>query len=295
MAGATTLLSGGLVRRTWAASASDEGRSHRLRIRGTELHYREWGDRASRSMLLLHPAPLSSHVWVRLAPVLARRYHVIAPDARGFGDSAWTGSMETDDLLADLEGFIAELGLMRPVLCGNSMGATLAFVYAGTHPHDVDRLILLDTGPGERPGSSGAGGPPSGPPPIPPGPFESPASAAALLPPIMGPGFIREMSEHNLRRTTDGRWEWKFDRVGAAEGAAKSATDPRKWPAWEAVICPTLVLRGERSPALTARLAEQMVAGRQNVELAVIPGAGHFIPLEAPEALESALVKWLQL
>lgn len=295
MAGATALSISGVGRLACAASAPDEGRSHRLRIRGAEIHYREWGDKASQPLLLLHPAPLNSHIWVTLAPVLARRYRVIAPDARGFGDSAWSNSYDPDGFLADLEGVIADLKLTRPILCGNSMGGTLAFMYAGMHPRDVDRLILLDTGPGERPGTAGAGGPPVMPAPNPPGPFESPAAAAALIPSVMGPGFIREMSEHNLRRAADGRWEWKFDFARVMEGAAKSTADPRKWPVWEAVACPTLVLRGERSPAFPARLAEQMVAGRRHVELVVIPGAGHFIPLEAPEALESALIKWLQL
>ena len=70
-------------------------------------------------------------------------------------------------------------------------------------------------------------------------------------------------------------------------------SDPRKWPMWNAVRCPTLVLRGERSPALSQLAAERMVADKKNAVLKVIPGASHFIPIEAPALLEAAVRRWL--
>ena len=74
---------------------------------------------------------------------------------------------------------------------------------------------------------------------------------------------------------------------------ARSATDPRKWPLWNAVQCPILVLRGEHRPALSQNAAERMVAGKQNAVLQVIPGAGHFIPIETPALFEAAIRRWL--
>jgi pimeloyl-ACP methyl ester carboxylesterase len=76
---------------------------------------------------------------------------------------------------------------------------------------------------------------------------------------------------------------------------ARSMSDPRKWPMWNAVRCPTLVLRGERSPALSQQAAERMVAGKENAVLEVIPGASHFIPIEAPALFEAAVRRWLRL
>lgn len=87
-----------------------------------------------------------------------------------------------------------------------------------------------------------------------PGPFKSAAEARAAIPPVMGTAFAQEMN---------------------------------------AVRCPTLVLRGERSPALSQQAAERMVASKQNAVLKVIPGASHFIPIEAPTLFETAARQWL--
>jgi len=119
--------------------------------------------------------------------------------------------------------------------------------------------------------------------------------AAAAIPSVMGPAFAKEMIDHNLKRAADGSWAWKHDHARVMAAGARSATDPRKWPLWNAVRCPTLILRGERSPALSQQAAERMVAGKQNAVLEVIPGAGHFIPLEAPALFESAVRRWLSV
>lgn len=119
---------------------------------------------------------------------------MIAPDARGFGDSAWSDVCEGDVFLDDLHALIDALKLSRPILCGNSMSGTLAYMYAGMHPDRVERLIAVDTGPGEPPSVAPPGAtPPSrpaGPPPLSPGPFRSVAEATAAILPMMGPASI---------------------------------------------------------------------------------------------------------
>jgi pimeloyl-ACP methyl ester carboxylesterase len=270
-----------------------------VQVNGLRLHYLEWGSERSEPMVLLHPAPLNAHVWDHFGPVMAPHFRVIAPDARGFGDSAWSNSYDGDVFLEDLHALIGSLSLKRPILCGNSMGGTLAYMYAGMHPDEVERLIAVDTGPGEPPSRTAPTGAPlprpGGPPPMSPGPFASPAEAAAAISPVMGAAFIKAMIDHNLKRAGDGTWVWKHDHARVMAAGARSMSDPRKWPMWNAVRCPTLVLRGERSPALSQQAAERMVAGKENAVLEVIPGASHFIPIEAPALFEAAVRRWLRL
>jgi esterase len=281
-----------------AAQGTDAAaKSRRVQVNGTTLHYLEWGSEQSPPLMLLHPAPLNAHAWDRFGPAMARHFHVLAPDARGFGDSAWSDSYDGDVFLEDLRALIDTLGLKSPILCGNSMGGTLAYMYAGMHPDRVERLIAVDTGPGEPPSPAPpAGAPPArpaGPPPMSPGPFKSAAEARAAIPPVMGTAFAEEMVEHNLKRADDGTWTWKHDHARVMAAGARSLTDPRKWPMWNSVRCPTLVLRGERSPAISQQAAERMVAGKENAVLKVIPGASHFIPIEAPTLFERAVRQWL--
>ena len=266
-------------------------------LNGAKIHYREWGMESAPPMLLLHPAPLNCHVWDSFASVMASRFRVIAPDARGFGDSAWSESYEGDVYLNDLHALISELHLRRVVLCGNSMGGTLAYMYAGLHPENVERLILADTGPGQKPPDQTAASQPPpprrGPPPMLAGPFRSPDDAAAQVPKPFGPAFTKAMIDHNLKREAEGSWRWKYDVKGTGVAAERSMRDSRKWPLWKAVKCPTLVLRGEKSPAMSQDLAEQMIAENKHATLVVIPDAGHFIPIDAPAAFEAAVRKWL--
>lgn len=277
-------------------AAADAPRSRTLRVNGVTLHYLEWGDERRPPLVLLHPAPLNAHVWDRFGAAMAANFHVVAPEARGFGDSGWSERYDDDLFLDDLDALLKALRLERPILVGNSMGGTLAYSYAGMHPDRVERLILVDTGPGEPPSNRGSGGaaPPAGPPPLPLGPFGSSEDAAARVPLIMGAAFGRAMVQHNLKRTPDGQWMWKFDPNVLAAGA-RSMVDPRKWPRWRAVRCPTLVLRGERSPAWSQQAAERVVAANSNASLVTIPGAGHFVPIEAPDAFEAAVRRWLHL
>lgn len=277
-------------------STSAEPESKYLTVNGVKLHYLEWGRKGARPMLLLHPAPLNSRVWQAFGPAMARDFHVVAPDARGFGDSQWS-TYEGDVFVDDLHALIAALGFKRVVLCGNSMGGTLGFIYAALHPDQVERLILVDTGPGEKPDPGAAapsgGARPSGPPPIPPGPFASVEEAAAKIPRPLGPAFAKAMVDSNLKQDADGSWRWKYDYKGTGEAAIRSMRDPRKWGFWTAVQCPTLVLRGGKSPAMSQRAAEQMVAENRNAALVVIENAGHFVPIEEPAAFETAVRKWL--
>jgi esterase len=267
-----------------------------LDVNGVKLHYLEWGSQNANSLLLLHPAPLNAHAWDAFGPAMARHYRVVAPDTRGFGDSQWSEPYSDDTFVEDIRALVTALGLKRPIVCGNSMGGTLAYFYASLYPDDVDRLILVDTGPGEKPPEPGApaGTRPGGPPPVAAGPFTSPEDAAARVPAVFGPAFVKAMVQHNLKQAAGGQWQWKYDPSVIAAGA-RSMRDPRKWPRWIAVRCPTLVLRGERSPALPQRIAEQMIGENKNASLVIVPDAGHFIPLEQPAAFETACRRWLGL
>jgi len=296
---------GSLVPRTSVAgqaASRSEAASKFLEVKGGKLHYVEWGASNTKPLLLLHPAPLNAHVWDEFGPTMARYYRVVAPDARGFGESSWSDAYTDDGFLEDIRALVTALGLKQLTLCGNSMGGTLAYYYASLYPDEVDRLIVVEAGPtGEKPPEAGAPVAPTGsprlggPPPVPTGPFMSRDAAAARVPAVYGAAFARFMVEHNLKQDA-AQWQWQCDQGPAVAVAfEQSIRDLRRWPRWLAVKCPTLVLRGERSPVLTQRNAEQMVSENKNATLVVVPNAGHFIPIEQPAAFEAVVRKWLGL
>ena len=106
--------------------------AHRtVKIDGLDIFYREAGPRDAPTVLLLHGFPTSSHMFRNLIPVLADRFHVVAPDYPGFGNSSMPAISEFDytfDNFARItEKFTEELGLSRYTLYLQDYGAPVGF------------------------------------------------------------------------------------------------------------------------------------------------------------------------
>lgn len=114
---------------------------------GPTLSYQEWGRPDGAVVLLLHGLRSSSDSWRHVAPVLGERFRVIAPDARGHGDSEWTQTYSRAEAMTDVEGLMDRLGVLAAIVVGHSMGAVTAFNLAATQPDRVRLLVLEDMPP----------------------------------------------------------------------------------------------------------------------------------------------------
>jgi pimeloyl-ACP methyl ester carboxylesterase len=115
-------------------------------IAGIEIFYREAGSPKSPAILLLHGFPTSSHMFRDLIPLLADRFHLIAPDYPGFGYSAQPKVSEfnyTFDHLADvMEGFVDALALSSYALYMQDFGGPVGFRLASRRPRQVRALVI---------------------------------------------------------------------------------------------------------------------------------------------------------
>lgn len=115
-------------------------------VEDIELFYREAGPRDAPTVLLLHGFPTSSHMFRDLIPILARKYHVVAPDYPGFGYSS-APSVEEFDYTFDhlgsiIESFTEKIGLKKYSLYLMDYGAPIGFRLAAKHPDRVETLII---------------------------------------------------------------------------------------------------------------------------------------------------------
>lgn len=110
-------------------------------VAGRTVFYREAGDPAAPTVLLLHGFPTSSHMYRNLIPALADRWHVVAPDLPGFGFSALPERASFDALAGVMEGFTEQLGLRRYALQVFDYGAPVGFRLALRHPGRIAALV----------------------------------------------------------------------------------------------------------------------------------------------------------
>ncbi|MBJ2156497.1 alpha/beta fold hydrolase [Variovorax sp. IB41] len=114
-------------------------------VDGVNVFYREAGDRSRPTLLLLHGFPSSSHMFRDLIPLLADRFHIVAPDLPGFGQSAMPpreAFAYTFDHLAEvIDGFTEKLKLDRFSVYVFDYGAPVGFRLALRHPERVTAII----------------------------------------------------------------------------------------------------------------------------------------------------------
>ncbi|MHC5741473.1 MAG: alpha/beta fold hydrolase [Nostoc sp.] len=115
-------------------------------IDGLDIFYREAGSRSNPTILLLHGFPTSSHMFRNLISALGDRFHLVAPDYPGYGNSSMPTVNEFDytfDNLAEIvEKFIAAIDLKKYSLYVMDYGAPIGYRIAAKYPERVEALIV---------------------------------------------------------------------------------------------------------------------------------------------------------
>jgi pimeloyl-ACP methyl ester carboxylesterase len=113
------------------------------RVNGIRLHYLTAG--TGEPVVLLHGYAQNSHMWRPLIAELAKSRTVIAPDLRGFGQSAKPPQgYDKKTMAQDIHALAASLGHDRVSVAGHDIGLMVAYAYAAQFPAEVDRIALMD-------------------------------------------------------------------------------------------------------------------------------------------------------
>jgi esterase len=265
------------------------------------LHYLDWGNpNAAGTILFLHGGGLNAHTWDVVSLMLRDRYHCLALDQRGHGDSEWSPGSDYGmaSHLRDIEGFVSQLKLRRPVVVGQSMGGINSINYAARHSEEMAGLVVVDVGPEIIP----AGGArirdfiaaPQ---------LDSPdefLQRATQFNPLRDPRILRRSLYYNLRQLPNGKWTWKHDvrRAGEVQADDMAAATARRaeelWKAVPRIKCPTLVVRGTLSDVISDEQAEKFVRTLPNGRFVRVEKAGHNVQGDNPAGLLSVLQPFLR-
>ena len=256
-------------------------------VDGLTIFYREAGPRDAPTILLLHGFPTSSHMFRDLIPLLADRYHLVAPDYPGFGYSsrpAQEAFAYTFDHLTDVvDDFTRLIGLKRYALYMQDYGGPVGLRLATRHPERVTALLIQNANAYEEG--------------ITPDlrrlvlrlwTDQSETAAAALRPlfelPATKDAFVHGVEDPSL--VSPDAWEhaqWGMDRSGnkAIQFAlqANYGSNPELYNTWQAYFRryqpPTLVTWGKGDPVFAVAGAEAYRKDLPKAEIHILD-AGHF-------------------
>lgn len=237
-------------------------------------------------VLALHGTFGRGGIFAGLARELAGVACIIAPDQRGHGRTDRRASYTCADFVADAAAMLEQLELAPVVVLGHSRGGITAYQLAARHPELVAGLIIEDVGPVMRqpeiahPVLPVHGWPATA-------PTEADLAAALQARGIPDAGYFLQSAV----TTPDGRCRFLFDWEDMMAVQLSGVGD--WWADWLGSMCPALVVRGEHSSMLPARLATQMTAQRPGARLVDIAGAGHWVHDDAPRAMAAAIRDFL--
>lgn len=257
-------------------------------LRGTRFHYLDWGDQQKRPILFLHGGGLTAHTYDLICLGLRNDFHCISLDQRGHGDSEWSPVLDYDfsTHATDVDGLVGYLGLDQFVLVGQSLGALNAIAYAGDHSDRLAVLVLIDAGPDmQKPGAERIRDF-----------MDQPTDAASLdefieramsFNPRRDRRLLRRSLLHNLRRTPEGKWAWKWDPRPRRTMDLDRLAERRAllWNEVDRITCPTLVVRGAESDMFGEEDAASLAARLRDGQQVVVERAGHTVQGDNPGGL----------
>jgi pimeloyl-ACP methyl ester carboxylesterase len=288
-----------------------EPRHQQVDSQGLAIHYLEWGEPFGIPLVLVHGFLDQAHSWKFFAAELQKRarqpLRIIAPDCRGHGDSGWVGAggyYHFPDYLFDLDCVVQSLDVKQFHLVGHSMGGTIAFLYSGSFPERVDRLVLI-----EGVGPVGMDFP-DAPPRMKNWITEvrergrhhfreyTRIAAGAVQLQQTNPRLTREqafdLAQAGMKQNAKGKWIWKFDPLHRT-AAPQPFYTAQAIEFFRRIQCPVLIVDGSESRQTRRTDKQERYGAIADHRRVVIDHAGHMVHQDNPAKLAEAVAVFLDI
>lgn len=277
---------------------------------GLQLYYRQYGqaqngqyggsarDGSSFSVMCLPGLTRNSRDFESLAGELAPRYHVLTPDLRGRGRSAYDptwSNYHPAKYVEDAFRLLDATGVGRCVVIGTSLGGLMAMLMGALQPQRVAGLVINDIGPELDPAGVTRIRGYAGKLPV----LRSWQEAAAQSRQIHAGAFPDFGEEDWLRfarrtyREESGAFRPDVDPDIVRAFGDPSSSAPDLWPFFRQLTMPMLIIRGALSDLLSTQTLARMRELRPDAQTVIVPGRGHAPTLEEP-ACRAAIVRFLE-
>jgi pimeloyl-ACP methyl ester carboxylesterase len=265
--------------------------SHNYFSQRLRLHYVDWGNEGAPTLLLIHGERDHCRNWDWVAERLRDHYHVVAPDLRGHGDSAWAAGANYSEInyIYDIAQLVHQKQMAPVTILAHSLGGSIALLYAGLFPESVAKVVAIEgLGPSppmlermrEKPieqrvrewiaaRREEAGRAPRK--------YATLDDAVARMKEAnahLNDEQARLLTTHGAVQNEDGTYSWKFDNFVRMGLGGLSVEDQRQ--IWGCILCPVLLVRGTESWA-SDPVADGRINHFRNARLVNVDGAGHWV------------------
>lgn len=255
----------------------------------TGLHrmaYKEWGNpKNPRVLVCVHGVTRVSDDFDNLAMALCDHYRVVCPDVVGRGRSDWLRDpqhYQVPQYVSDMVTLLARLDAETVHWFGTSMGGLIGMGLASMKDTPVRKLVLNDVGPALNPAAIARIGDYVGKDVR----FDTFDDAVRYIRNIslpFGPHTDDEwckLAADVLKQDKDGKWILLYDPglaipIKATTPESMQRAEAMLWMAYDAITCPTLLVRGAESDLLKADVAQAMATRGPKARLVEIPNVGH--------------------
>jgi pimeloyl-ACP methyl ester carboxylesterase len=252
----------------------------KLKVNGIQIAYEHRGKGVP--LVLLHGYPLDHTIWDEVAPLLQKKFDLILPDLRGFGQSDLVESQYTIvDMAADIVALLDELGIENTYIAGHSMGGYVALAFASNYSKRALGLGLVS--------SQALADTP-----------ERKAGRYATADEIMRTGVEPVAESMSPKLTPDERVQAFVRRLIAAQRPAGLANALKAMAERfdssgmiPSLKIPVVVVHGAQDELIPVDRAREIKAALAQVYLAELPGTGHMPMMEKSQETAEALEKFL--
>jgi pimeloyl-ACP methyl ester carboxylesterase len=261
--------------------------------------YRDWGHpQSSRVVVCVHGLTRNGQDFDTLGAALADRFRVLCPDMPGRGNSEWlpdAGDYVFPTYLTALTAMLAHADVDEVAWVGTSMGGLLGMIVAAQKNSPVTRLVVNDIGPVVETAALARIAGYVGLDPV----FDTFAALEAHVREVSAPfGALTDaqwtdLARSTARQTEDGRWRLKYDPGIGVPFRSTATAGGDLWPVWDAIRCPTLLLRGAESDLLSAQTAAAMHTRGPAPKVIEFPRIGHAPMLLTAEQI-APVVRFLE-
>lgn len=277
--------------------SSSSANSHFANVNGIRFHYIEKGK--GPLVILLHGWPETSLAWKITIDALSSKYRVVAPDLRGLGLSERPAKgYDKKTIAADIKALIDYLGEKQAIIIGHDMGGKAAYVMAHLYPQSVSKLILVDC---LIPGTENADV-------LHGGAWHYGFHMAKDLPEMLTKGrekdYIRaqikalSFKKDAIRESTINEYAKYYSMPGGMTAGFNYYRTLKEDAAFvknfhhKKLVMPVLTISGQQS--VGNKLSKALEGEAISLKSIILKDSGHFVPEEAPEIFNSAIIHFLE-